>query len=627
MDSNILKQQLIETNLKYRAGAPIISDADYDKLLDVYRLQVSEEEYSEFREKLFEAPGKVKHPYIMGSLDKTKADEGDDSLEKWILKNNVLELFISSKIDGASLRLEYKDGVLIDAVTRGDGEYGESIYNKAIYFVPTKVPGMFTGHIRSEVVLTKNNFDKLCEIDNKEYKNARTSTVGLINSKEFNIETIKLLSAITYEIIGENSTKEHQYKKLESLGFETAKYNIFSITNIKSIKEDLLFFFNKYLDECTYAIDGLVLTSTNNSIFENEKIPKNTVAFKTNMLAKDTTIIDIEWNMSKSGYLKPVAILDPVELGGAMIGRATLYNYQWVKDRNIHYGSTVNVLKSGDIIPKIMSINNINCSTKIEFPTTCEYCGTLLIEEGVELKCPNKNCSEQELLKISQFIKRLGIEDASTKSLRNFGILSFDNLINWRPDSNYKSQEKLYKEILKKIFNIKKTDLFAALDCNGMGEKTVNKLINFYGFKNILNKIFLCYPESLPEGVGIITVENFKETLDYNIELYNKIINDSRYSEPVEKQNPNNVNAYLVGKSYCFTGKLNTMTRPQAEEMVIYAGGKIAGVSKNLTYLVTNDKDSGSSKNKKAQDLGITLINEEEFLKQVNNITEDINSI
>lgn len=626
MDSNILKQQLIETNLKYRAGVPIISDTDYDKLLDVYRLQVSEEEYNEFREKLFEVPGKVKHPYIMGSLDKTKADEGDDSLQKWITKNNAYGLFISSKIDGASLRLEYKDGVLVDAVTRGDGEYGESIYNKAIYFVPTKLNTNFTGNIRSEVVLSKNNFSKLCEIDNTEYKNPRTSTVGLINSKEFKVETISLLKVVTYELMGESVTKEVQYNFLKKLGFETAKYITLS-NNTSNIKNEMIELFNVWLDECDYEIDGLVITSMYNNIFENIRIPKKTIAFKANTLSKNTTIIDIEWNMSKSGYLKPVAILDPVELGGAMIGRATLYNYQWVKDRNIHYSSTINVLKSGDIIPRIMSINNINCSTKIEFPTNCEYCGTTLIEEGVELKCPNKNCSEQELLKISQFIKRLGIEDASTKSLRNFGILSFDNLINWRPDSNYKSQEKLYKEILKKIFNIKKTDLFAALDCNGMGEKTVNKLINFYGFNNILNKIFLCYPQSLPEGVGIITVENFKETLDYNIELYNKIINDSRYSEPVEKQNPNNVNAYLVGKSYCFTGKLNTMTRPQAEEMVIYAGGKIAGVSKNLTYLVTNDKDSGSSKNKKAQDLGITLINEEEFLKQVNNITEDINSI
>lgn len=635
-----IKQELIKYNLLYRAGTPEVSDKIYDDLLDLYKKQVSEEEYDEFREKLFEAPGKVKHPYVMGSLDKTKADEGDDSLVKWIAKNNIKDLFISSKIDGASLRLEYKDGILIDAVTRGDGLAGESIYNKAIHFIPTVLKthpysSTFTGHIRGEVVLTKDNFIKLCEMDNEDYKNARTSAVGLINSKEFSVENIKLLKFVAYEIIGVNKTKDEQFHLLDKYGFETAKYTILQNVEVSSIKEKLIELFNITLERCDYDIDGLVLCSTLNDIFENVKIPKNIIAFKANILSKDTTIIDIEWNMSKSGYYKPVAILDPVELGGAMIGRAALYNYQWIKEREIMYGAKVKVLKSGDIIPKIMSINNSNCTKLIENPSICEFCNTVLIEEGVELKCPNIDCSEQLLLKVSQFIRRLGIEDASTKTLRNFNILTFEDLISWRPDNNYKSQEKLYKEITKKVFNIKKEKLFAALDCDGMGEKTVNKLIEHFGFDLIISTNFDHYIRTclendnlqLPEGIGEKTIETFLNTLDYNINIYNMFILDNRYNEPDMALNVIEGGGYLTGKSYCFTGKLNTITRSQAEEMVINAGGKISGVSKNLTYLVTNDKDSGSAKNKKAEALGITLIDEEEFLKQVSNNTGDINSL
>jgi len=628
-----IKNDLIRYNLLYRNGTPEVNDQEYDTLLDTFKSQVSEEEYNEFREKLFETPGKVKHPYIMGSLEKTKADEGDESLVKWLQKNRIHDLFCSTKIDGLSVRLEYKNGILIDAVTRGDGEYGESIYNKALIFTQALLPEQFTGHIRGEIVLTKNNFIKLCEMDNKEYKNSRTSAVGLINSKDFNPKAIKLLKVITYEIIGENSTKIEQYNHLSSMGFETAQFFTLKIEEFNdSVKENLMMFFKEYLDKCEYEIDGLVLTSEFNSTFENTRLPKKTVAFKTNLLTKKTTLIDVEWNISKSGFYKPVGILDPVELGGAMIGRATLYNYQWVKDRKICYNSKVEVLKSGDIIPKVLSINNLGCIKLIEFPEVCECCNTKLVEDGVELRCPNNECPAQTQLKVTQFIRRLDIEDASTKTLVNFGINTFEDLLNWRPDTSYRSHEKLYKEILKKIFNVKKEKLFTALDFNGMGEKTINKLIEHYGFSSILNNFsstgLLCnWISNMPEGVGVKTMETFLEVLEDNIKTYNMFILDSRYNEPEVIQNVSSGAGLLTGKSYCFTGKLNTMSRTDAEKLVTDNGGKVGGVNKNLTYLVTNDTDSGSSKNKKAADLGVKVISEEDFLKQISNNTEDINSL
>lgn len=619
-----IEQELLKYNLLYRAGTPEITDKEYDLMLDIYKLNVSDEQYNNFRVKLMEEPGKSKHPYIMGSLEKTKADEGDDSLVKWLTKNNIKELFVSAKIDGLSVRLSYVDGELVDAVTRGDGEYGESIYNKVIHFGKTTLGTNFTGHIRGEIVLTKENFIKLCELDNKEYKNPRTSAVGLINSKEFNVTAIKLLDIVTYEIIGENSTKSEQFSKLIDLGLKVAENNVIVKINNSNIKHVLLDMFKLFSNICKYEIDGVVLTSRYNTVFENKKIPDGTVAFKANLNSKETTIIDIEWTLSKSGWYKPVAIISPIELGGAMIARSSLYNYQQVKDKNIRYGATVTVLKSGEIIPVITSIDNSKVlnNNLISIPIVCEFCNTTLIIEGVEIKCPNKDCSEQNLLQLSQFIRRLEIADASTKTLRNLGITSFSEFITWRPLVGSKSQEKLYKEIIDKIFSIKREKIFAALDCDGMGEKTVNKLIEHFGFANILNKT-ANFTGILPTGIGQTTMETFLTTLDKNIELYNMFILDNRYNEPSTNVVTSSNSGHLTGKSYCFTGKLNTMTRSQAEYIATSAGGKIAGVSKTLTYLVTNDKDSGSSKNKKAQELGITLINENEFLEQINNQSID----
>jgi len=350
------EQEILRYNRLYRAGTPEITDKVFDLLLDTYKANVSDDQYTKFRSKLFEEPGKIKHPFIMGSLEKTKADEGNDSLVKWLTKNNIKELFVSSKIDGLSVRLFYVNGKLVEAATRGDGEYGEDILNKVIHFCPTELPNKFTGNIRAEIVLTKDNFVRLCEISNKEYKNARNAAVGLVNSKEFDIDEIKLLNIITYEIIGENSTKEHQFKQLRDFGFKTAGYNLIVKINHDNIKNILLDLFENFVDSCGYDIDGVVLTSRFNAIFENKKIPDNTIAYKTNLNSKETTIIDIEWNISKSGYYKPVCIFDPIQLGGSMVSRASMYNYQWVKDRNICYGDKIRVCLSGEIIPKIIEI-------------------------------------------------------------------------------------------------------------------------------------------------------------------------------------------------------------------------------------------------------------------------------
>lgn len=623
-----LKLKLIKTNAAYRLGCPIISDAEYDILLDQFKQAVSEEEYNELRISLLEKEGEIPHPYIMGSLDKVKSDEEDTGFEKWIKAVKAEELHVSAKVDGCSLRLEYKNGELVDAVTRGDGYKGTSIYNKALYFAPVNLNIPFTGHIRGECTLTKTSFRQLCENTKTECKNLRNSTVGLVNSKEVPIENVSLLTFIAYEIIGSWRTKSDQYQKLIDMKFTVPNNWIIPInTNIPDLKKTLNAFFNILLNEAEYDIDGLVLTPSTNKIFENEYIPKNIIAYKTNQLVKETKLLDIEWNISKAGYFTPVALLEPIELGGAMVSRASLYNVENVRNLNIAYGSTVTVLKAGDIIPKVCNVDNTKLAEVklIPIPTICPHCNTILITSGVELRCTNTKCKGQSLLKVTDFIIKIGIENVSTKSLENFGIINFTDLFKWRPDPAYKSQIKFYDEITKKIFNNSKVNIFTALDFDGVGSKIINKLIEAFGFDNVINGR-IDINGVLPKGIKETTINNFFIPLQENKLIFDTIISDERYSEPqIQKSTVNSANLPLIGKSYCFTGSLNTMTRPDAQKRVEELGGKAAsGISKTLTYLVTNDTESGSSKNQKAKLLGVKIIDEKEFLTHINNVEFDL---
>jgi len=634
MDIKELKIKLIKANAAYRLGYPIINDSEYDTFLDIYKSKVSEEEYNEFRTSLLEKKGDINHPYIMGSLDKVKSDEDDAGLEKWLnkVKQNNTALHVSAKVDGCSLRLEYKNGELIDAVTRGDGYAGTSIYNKAVYFSPMSISNIFTGSIRGECTLTKTTFRQLCENTKTECKNLRNSTVGLVNSKEVEIENVSLLNFVAYEIIGKDISRAVQYELLASFGFDRPTNKVIYIDNktISELKAELNTFFNSILDSAQYDIDGLVLTPFNHSIFENVYIPDNTIAYKTNQLVKETKALDIEWNISKAGYFTPVAILEPVELGGAMISRASLYNVQNVRNLGIAYGSIVTVLKAGDIIPAIVNVNNTSLTETvlISIPTICPHCKNTLKNDGLELRCDNIKCPGQSLLKVTDFILKIGIENVSTKSLENFGIITFDDLIKWQPNPKYKSQKKFYDELLKKVFNNNKQTILTSLDFDGVGSKIINKLIEAFGFDNVINgRIEINGPIALPKGIKETTINNFIIPLEENRSIFNMIISDNRYTEPqvVKSVSPNTASLPLVNKSYCFTGALNTMSRTDAQKKVEELGGKTAsGISKTLTYLVTNDTESGSSKNQKAKLLGVTIIDENEFLKHISNIEFDL---
>jgi DNA ligase (NAD+) len=614
-----LKEQIIKANEAYRLGEYIMTDSQYDAVLDELKEKISIEEFNIFSETLHEKSGKVKHPFVMGSLNKLKTSE-PDTIKKFFDKRIKNKLNISAKVDGISCRLRYsKDGKLISASTRGDGYQGESLTDKIIYVrgiletIDNTIIDNEVLDLRGELVILRDDFASMSG-----FANPRNACAGIMNRKEWNKEDVSKVTFIAYTILGNKYSKSEQFNILENLGFNVAwhldqKYNS---SDFSSLMDMLIEEANCIYD---YEIDGLVVCD---SEYKNESKykPDDCVAIKTNTLDALTHVIDISFEgPQKNGAFIPVAILEPVELGGSVISRASCHNLEYIKEKNIKYGSLVKILKSGDIIPYIVEVVDNSKATEIEFPTECLCCGEKLIldDNGLNLCCPNKECKDQILQQLTLFIKKLDVKSASTATLKNFGLETFKSLIDFRPDKKYKSQVKLFDELNEKIFTKSRQELLAAMNFNGLAEKQVNKIVDFYGFENIESDSYIGYPD----GIADLTLNKFREDVKKNLELVDLFINDPRYKAPIKKEK-----TISNGMSVCFTGKLYTMTRNEASELAIKCGFEVKNsVTKGLTYLVTNDTTSGSSKNKKAKELGTEIIDEETFIKLTsNNVESDI---
>lgn len=642
-----LKSKIASANKAYRSGNPVISDQAWDDLLESLQKQISEDDFNTFRDSLHEVKGKVKHPFIMGSLDKLKAEE-PAGVKKFI-KDHCRLLNVSAKIDGISCRLHYENGKLISASTRGDGAFGEDLTDK-IKFVKgipqTLQDSRILGNsidIRGELVILKSDFEKMTG-----FANSRNAVAGIMGRKDWNPEDIKNVSFVAYTILGKQVPKSAQFKILDKTwGFKTA-WNT-EIKNPSSKVVDELF--ELASEEFEYDIDGLVICDSE-YVNEDKYRPDACKAFKINQLTAITKLLDVVFEgPSKNGLHIPVAILEPVELGGATISRASLYNIDFIDEKGLKYGSTIEIVRSGDVIPKVLRVikNDESCK-EIILPEVCNCCGSKLVRDGVNLCCKNKKCEDQVVNQLVLFIKNLGVKSASNATLKNFGITSFEDLMKFEPDKKYKSELKLAEELNDKMFSRSKLDLLCNMSCfGGLAETTLRKIIDFYASKGsqLENFLFSCNPKGytlntnmkmmwmerygLPDGVGEITLDKFQDGLE---EAYNNVmlvVDNPKYrGQTAPSSDPESAKKQPNGQSVCFTGVLNTISRSEASKKAQEAGFEVkSGVSKGLTYLVTNTPNSGSSKNKKAQQLGTNVITEEEFLKLIseNTVEEDVSKL
>lgn len=617
-----LKEKIIAANKSYRAGTPIMEDYEFDELVERYQSQVSEAEYENFRDSLHEVKGKVKHPYILGSLDKMKSEKPDEVI-KWLQKNIKTSMNISAKIDGISCRCHYENGKLVSASTRGNGTFGEDLTDKIKYVkgVQKSISIKDPIDIRGELVILKSDFDTLAD----EFANPRNATAGIMNRKDWNKDDIEKVSFVSYTILGTAYSKAEQFSILKNEKFDVA-WNC-DLNDVKfdaTLIEKLVEYAQQTHD---YETDGLVICD---SSYRNEAKyrPDACRAFKINQQIATTRILDVAFDgPSPNGTHCPVAILEPVELGGATISRATLHNLDIIDSLGLKYGSVVKLLRSGDVIPKIVAlVSNPEGSSNIVLPKVCNCCGSELVRDGVNLRCVNKQCKEQILEQLTSFVKKLGVKGAAKKMLEKFGIATFDDLLKFTPDRSKKSEVKLYDELQLKIFSRSKKELLAAMNFNGLAETSINKIVEFYGFDNILAERY----DGYPEGIGETTLRKFKYDVLENLIHVNKFLSDSRYNY-IENtaESAGTAQSTKNGMSVCFTGKLNTMGRTEAEKKAVAAGFEIKAVNKKLTYLVTNDPDTNSGKGKKARELGIRIISEKDFLKMIadNTLEQDVSEL
>lgn len=575
---------------------------------------------------------KERHRSRMLSLDKTKSRE---ELAAWLGDHEGL---LSWKLDGLTVVLTYEGGELVKAVTRGNGDIGEVITPNARVFVnvPKHIP--YKGHavIRGEAVITYEEFDRINEaIDDADakYKNPRnlcSGSVRQLNSKitaERNVRfyafTLSEADGVDYE-----GLRSNQMKWMAEQGFDVVEY--VKVDN-KSIFEAI----DNYAERVhSFEIpsDGLVLTLEDleyaATLGTTAKFPRDSLAFKWADQQAETILREIEWSPSRTGLLNPIAIFDPVELEGTTVKRASVHNLNIMETLKLGIGDTITVYKANMIIPQIG--DNLTKSGNIELPSHCPVCdGTTEIKlmTGTKvLTCTNPNCLAKQVKRFSLFVSRdaLNIEGLSEQTLLKFiglgYIKSFADIFrleNHRDEIveldgfGKKSYDKLSSSIEKARHTVP-TRILVALGIPGVGVTTAAQIAR--ACENKWAKISsLSYDELIAiSGIGEVMARDYESFFadEHNKSGVLDLVGELDIDESYEK-----AGEALSGEIFVITGSLeHYKSRTELKKEIEAQGGKVAGsVSKNTSYLVTNNPESGSSKNKAAAELGVKIITEDEI--------------
>jgi len=627
-----LEELILKYQKAYYDGEGIISDADFDKLWD--ELKELDPDNPILHKVGADSSGnfaKVKHIMPMGSQEKAANPE---QFLAWAAKHVYEEYLVEYKLDGASLELQYENGYLVRAVTRGDGSIGDDItanakkmqgVNAAIYKDGQLIP--FTGGIRGEVIMThqvhKEHFS--------DKANCRNAANGLMKRKDGTGS--EYLTLVTYDALSTDGTVYFSNEKEKIRWLMDCGFNVVKLVICKTPDRVIEYRAKVMEDRKTvipYDIDGLVVKENEINLNDASRDrPDRQIAFKFSLEEAVSVLREVEWSISGGTYT-PVAIFDEVELNGTKVQRASLANPDTIRKLGVKIGSHVVVVKRGEIIPKIEGIvqhKEDSSTTDIIYPCTCEVCGTTLVDEGSRLYCPNKDCSKRvlhQLLKYQQVvdIRDLGVtlitdlfNDKRLKSISDIYSLQVEDLVPYflneesmEADKKSLGAEKVYKSI-QSHRNMKLSTFIGGFDIEGIGETSVEKLVAA-GY-NTLEKLLAANETEIAaiHSFAEITAHTVVEGLKENSQEMRNLVESGIISLASETE------GVFAGKSFCFTGELVTMKRADAEQLVKANGGTIkSSVTKDLSYLVTNDTESGSSKNVKAQKFGIPIINEKEFL-------------
>ena len=639
-------KELVETlngaaKAYYQEDREIMSNQEYDSLYD--QLEQLEKETGTVLtnsptvrvgyEAVNELP-KEEHPSPMLSLDKTKDRE---VLRSFIGEHRCL---LSWKLDGLTIVLTYENGELVKAVTRGNGIVGEVITNNAKVFknIPLRIPYKGQLVLRGEAIITYSEFERINETigdADAKYKNPRNLCSGSVRQLNNEITARRNVRFYAFALVSVHdvdfhNSREQQFIWLKEQGFEVVEYKVVTSTSL----DEAMNYFSTAIVNNDFPSDGLVVTyddiAYGESLGSTAKFPRNSFAFKWADEMRETKLVDMEWSPSRTGLINPVAIFEPVELEGTTVSRASVHNISIVKELQLGIGDTIKVYKANMIIPQIAE--NLTRSGNLVIPDKCPVCGheaRIRKENDVEtLYCMNPDCVAKKIKSFSLFTSRdaMNIDGLSEATLEKFIAMGFiHNLGDIFEIGKYKDQivemegfgQKSFDNLMASLEKAKETTLakvIYSLGIAGIGLANARVICRY--FDDDIEKIRHADAEEINsiEGIGPVLAGSLADY--FSSEENNKkldhllghlhLIREETAGEQV-----------FAGKTFVITGSVEHFAnRSEAKAFIEARGGKVTGsVTKKTDYLINNDKTSGSSKNKKAQELGIPILSEEDFLE------------
>ena len=638
-------KELVETlnqasKAYYQEDRELMSNQEYDSLYD--QLEQLEKETGTVLtnsptvrvgyEAVNELP-KEEHPSPMLSLDKTKDRE---VLRAFIGSHKSL---LSWKLDGLTIVLTYENGELIKAVTRGNGIVGEVITNNARVFknIPLRISYKGQMVLRGEAIITYSEFERINETigdADAKYKNPRNLCSGSVRQLNNEITAKRNVRFYAFALVSatdvdfENS-REKQFIWLKEQGFEVVEYRVVTAQTLDEAME----YFSTAIVNNDFPSDGLVVTyddiAYGESLGSTAKFPRNSFAFKWADEMRETKLVDMEWSPSRTGLINPVAIFEPVELEGTTVSRASVHNISIVKELQLGIGDTIKVYKANMIIPQIAE--NLTRSGNLVIPDKCPVCGyeaRIRQENDVEtLYCMNPDCAAKKIKAFTLFASRdaMNIDGLSEATLEKFISMGFiHNFGDIFEIGKYKEQivemegfgQKSFDNLMASLERAKETTLAKVIYSLGIANiGLANAKVICRYFDDDLDRLRHADAEEISsiEGIGPViagSLVKYFEKEENNQRLDHLLSHLHLIHEEISQEQ------VFTGKTFVITGSVEHFSnRSEAKAFIEARGGKVTGsVTKKTDYLINNDKTSSSSKNKKAQELGIPILSEEDFL-------------
>lgn len=627
----------------YAQDKEIMSNFEYDKLYD--ELSDLEQETGMVLtgsptinvgyEAVDELP-KEAHESPMLSLGKTKERE---ELKDWL---GDKEGVLSWKLDGLTIVLTYQGGELLKAVTRGNGEVGEVITNNAKVFknIPLRIRYQGELILRGEAVITYQDFEEINshieDVDAK-YKNPRNLCSGSVRQLNNQITAERNVRFYAFALVKADgvdfdNSREKQFEFLQEQGFDVVQYLKVDAENIIDAVAD----YETRVQTYEVPSDGLVLTyddiAYGRSLGRTAKYPRDSIAFKWADEIRETTLKEIEWSASRTGLINPVAIFEPVELEGTTVSRASVHNISILKGLKLGIGDRITVYKANMIIPQIAE--NLTGSDDLEIPDTCPVCGgkteLRAVNEVQSLYCTNPNCDAKKIKSFTLFVSRdaMNIDGLSEATLEKFigkGFLhQYQDMFHL---DRHKSEivemegfgERSYKKLIdgiEKARNVELPNLIYSLGIANIGLANAKVICKYFRYDIDVMRHAAVEELSEIDGIGEVIAKAFVDYFsdEKNDEIFENLLKEVHIIiEEIDESEQT-----LDGKTFVVTGSLNHFgSRNELKDLIEKKGGKVAGsVSAKTVCLINNDAESNSSKNKKAKELSVPILTEEQFMTE-----------